>query len=95
MIHREDTPQSDILIYRAEDGRTKISVRMEGETAWLSQSAIASLFETTKPNISMHIRNILIEGELDKDSVVKEYLTTAADDKNYRAQRRQDIRMRD
>jgi len=84
MIHREETPQSDILIYRAEDGRTKISVRMEGETVWLSQIALTALFETTKQNISLHIRNIFQEMELDEDSVVKEYLTTAADGKNYR-----------
>ncbi|HDP33800.1 MAG TPA: cell filamentation protein Fic, partial [Candidatus Hydrogenedentes bacterium] len=78
------TPQSDILIYRTEDGRMKISVRLEEETVWLSQIALANLFETTKQDISLHIRNILEEGELSANSVVKEYLTTAVDGKQYR-----------
>ena len=58
-------------------------VRFEGDTAWLSQSQIAKLFQTTKQNISLHIRNIFGEGELVADSAVKDYLTTAADGKEY------------
>ena len=77
-------PQSDILIYQTEDGRTRIDVRLEDETVWLSQAALAELYQTTKQNISLHIRNILQEGELDDGPVVKEYLTTAADAKSYR-----------
>ena len=76
--------QSDILIYQAEDGRTRIDVRLEDETVWLSQAAMTVLYQTTKQNISLHIRNILQEGELDEGPVVKEYLTTAADGKSYR-----------
>ena len=76
--------QSDILIYRTSDGNIKISVRLDKETVWLSQLSLAELFETTKQNISLHIRNIMKEGELDERSVVKEYLTTAADGKGYR-----------
>lgn len=75
--------QSDILIYQTEDGRTRIDVRLENETVWLSQAAMAELFQTTKQNISLHIRNILQEGELDEGEVVKKYLTTAADAKSY------------
>ncbi|NLV46603.1 MAG: virulence RhuM family protein [Candidatus Hydrogenedentes bacterium] len=75
---------ADILIYQAEDGRTKVSVRLEDESAWLPQTALADLFETSKQNISLHIRNILEEGELEEISVVKEYLTTAVDGKRYR-----------
>ena len=73
-----------ILIYQTEAGQTKIEVRLEGETLWLNQAALARLYQTTKQNISLHIKNIYEEGELDEDSVVKEYLTTAADGKNYK-----------
>ena len=72
---------SDIVIYQAEDGRTKINVRMEDETVWLTQAQMAELFQTTKQNVSLHINNALEEGELTEDSVVKEYLTTAAEGK--------------
>jgi len=73
-----------ILIYQSEGGQTKIEVRLEGETLWLNQAALAKLYQTTKQNISLHIKNIYDEGELDEDSVVKEYLTTAADGKKYK-----------
>jgi len=74
----------EILIYQTEGGRTKIEVHLEGETLWLSQAGLAELYQTTKQNISLHIKNIYEEGELYEDSVVKEYLTTAADGKNYK-----------
>jgi hypothetical protein len=76
-------PSSEILFYQTEDGRNRIEVRLEDNTVWLSQSLMAELFQTTKQNISLHIKNIFEEGELDPDSVVKEYLTTAADRKSY------------
>lgn len=75
--------QSQIIIYKTEDGRTKIDVRFENETVWLTQNALAELFQTTKQNISQHIKNIFAEGELQSNSVVKDFLTTAADGKNY------------
>ena len=71
------------LVYQTEDGQLKIDVRLEGETAWLTQAHMAELFQTTVPNVSMHIRNVFAEGELQADSVIKEFLTTAADGKNY------------
>lgn len=74
---------SEIIIYQTEDGHTKIDVRMEDETVWLTQSQMADLFQTTKQNISLHINNTFKEGELESFSVVKEYLTTAADGKSY------------
>ena len=73
-----------ILIYQTEGGQMKIEVRLEGETLWLNQAGLAELYQTTKQNISLHIQNIYDEGELDENSVVKEYLTTAADGKNYK-----------
>lgn len=75
---------SEIVIYRTENGGTKLDVRLEGETVWLTQASLAEVFQTTKQNISLHIKNIYQEGELHEDSVVKEYLTTAADGKNYK-----------
>jgi len=74
---------SEILLYSTEDGKAKIEVRLENETVWLSQSQMVELFQTTKQNISLHIRNIFNEGELQENSVVKEYLTTASDMKDY------------
>ncbi|MAN52544.1 MULTISPECIES: virulence RhuM family protein [unclassified Marinimicrobium] len=76
--------QGELIIYRTEDGQAEIQLRVEGETAWLTQAEIADLFSTTKQNVSLHVRNILKEGELSEHSVVKENLTTAADGKNYR-----------
>jgi len=70
---------SEILIYQTENQQTKVQVRLENETVWLAQGAMAELFQTTKQNISLHIKNIFAEGELKESSVVKEYLTTATD----------------
>jgi hypothetical protein len=78
------TIQSQMLLYQTEDGRTRIEVRLQEETVWLNQSAMAELFQSTKQNISLHLKNIFNEGELEENRVVKEYLTTAADSKNYR-----------
>ncbi len=75
---------SQILIYQTEGGQTKIEVMLEDETVWLAQKLMAELFQTTIPNVNMHIKNIFEEGELDPDSVIKFFLTTAADGKNYR-----------
>jgi hypothetical protein len=77
-------PQSQFLLYQTSDGHTRLEVRLENETVWLSQNQMAELFQTTKQNVSLHVRNIFKEGELSEDSVVKEYLTTAADGKNYK-----------
>ena len=79
MIMPEKNPkQSEIVLYQTEDGRTQLEVRLENETVWLTQGQMAELFQTTIPNISMHIRNVFSEGELKPDSVVKESLTTGA-----------------
>lgn len=73
----------EIILYTTEDGNLSIQLRTEGGTIWLTQLEISELFQTTKQNISLHIKNIFLEGELD-DSVVKDHLTTAADGKSYR-----------
>lgn len=66
---------SEIIIYQTDDGQTKIDVRMEEETVWLSQAQMAELFQTTKQNVSLHINNAFAEGELEPLATVKEYLT--------------------
>jgi hypothetical protein len=76
--------RSVVILYQTEDGRTRFQVRLQEETAWLSQSQLAELFQTTKQNISLHLKNIFEERELTQNSVIKDYLTTAADGKNYR-----------
>ncbi len=83
---RPQGPVSEILLYQTEDKKTQVEVRLEGETVWLNQNQMADLFQTTKQNVSLHIRNVFEEGELREDSVVKEYLTTAADGKRYSTQ---------
>ncbi|MHB1308650.1 MAG: virulence RhuM family protein [Limisphaerales bacterium] len=77
---------NELVLYTSEDGRTRLDLRIEGRTVWLSQLEIAELFQTTKQNVSLHARNILQDGELSQDSVVKESLTPAADGKRYRTQ---------
>jgi hypothetical protein len=74
---------TEIIMYRSEDGTIKIDVRMEEETVWLSQAQMVELFQSSKANISEHIKNIFAEGELNEDSVVRNFRTTAADGKNY------------
>ena len=68
-------PGGQFLVYQAEDGKLKIDVRLEGETAWLTQAHMAELFQTTVPNVSMHLRNVYAEGELQTATTVKEFLT--------------------
>ena len=75
---------SQIVIYQTENGITKLEVRLENETVWLSQKLMAELFQTTIANINIHLKNIFEEGELNSTSVIKEYLITAADGKNYK-----------
>jgi hypothetical protein len=72
---KKDRQKSQIIIYKTEDGQTKIDVRFEGETVWLTQNALAELFQTTKQNISLHINNIFEEAELERGATVKYFLT--------------------
>lgn len=72
---------SQLLLYQTEDGRTKIDVRLEEDTVWLSQVQMAELFTSTKQNVSLHIKNIFEEGELNEKSTVKDYLTVQTEGK--------------
>ncbi len=76
-----DNSKGDIIIYQTEDGLTKIDVRVENETVWLSQQQMAELFDTTKQNISLHIKKNFYEEELDEASTVKEFLTVQKEGK--------------
>jgi hypothetical protein len=71
----EPVTRSQILFYQSEDGTSRIEVRLDEGTVWLSQNLIAELYQITKQNVSFHIRNILEEGELDQAATVKQYLT--------------------
>jgi hypothetical protein len=77
---------SDLILYTSEDGKTRLDLRVDGASIWLSQLEIAELFQTTKQNVSLHAQNIFKDKELTKSAVVKESLTTAADGKAYRTQ---------
>ena len=76
--------KNDMLIYISKDGKIKVDVNLENESIWMSQDMMAKLYDTKKQNISYHLNNIFKERELYKNSVVKEFLTTANDNKNYK-----------
>ena len=75
---------NQIIIYQAPDGKTSIEVKLEQDTVWLNQIQMVELFQQTKQNISLHVKNIFKEHELPEISVVKDSLTTAADGKKYK-----------
>ena len=75
--------KGEIVLYQPDDN-VRLEVRLQDDTVWLTQLQMAELFKSTKQNISLHVNNIFREGELAKNSVVKECLTTASDGKNYR-----------
>lgn len=78
-----EAPQGEFILFRSEDGQTRVECRFESDTLWLSQSSICELYGKAKSTISEHIRNIFTEGELVEDSVVRFYRTTADDAKQY------------
>lgn len=75
--------RGEVVIYQTEDGLTNIEVKIEDETVWLSQAQLVELFQTSKSNISEHIKHIYEEGELEENSVVRKFRTTALDGKSY------------
>jgi len=79
----KDNQKSQIIIYNAEDGQTKIEVRLENETVWLSQRQMAELFDKDVRTINEHIKNVFLEGELAESSVIRKFRITASDGKNY------------
>ena len=75
--------RGEILLYSDENGKEFVNVIFKDETFWLTQKAMAELFDCTTDNISLHLKNIFTDGELDKDSVTEKFSVTAADGKNY------------
>ncbi len=75
---------AEFLIFTSQSGENSIEVKVFEESVWLTQAMIAQLFDTTKQNVSLHIKNIFESAELEEDSVVKDFLTTAQDGKNYK-----------
>ncbi|WP_373755600.1 virulence RhuM family protein [Neisseria sp.] len=74
---------SDLIIYNSDDGKVQVALLVADNEAWLNQSQLAELFDTSVQNIALHIKNIFSDNELDADSVIKDYLITAQDGKNY------------
>ena len=75
---------NEIVLFESKDKKVSLTVPVQGDTVWLTQAQMAELFETTKQNISLHANNCFKEGELDKEAVVKDFLTTASDGKKYK-----------
>lgn len=82
-MDNELNEQNNFIIYTSENGKTKVNVKINNETVWLSLDQIAELFQRDKSTISRHIKNIFEEGELQRNSVVANYATTATDGKIY------------
>ena len=75
--------KNGIIIYNTEDGKVSVALYAKDGSVWMNQKQLAELFDTSVPNVNMHIANILKDGELDENSVIKDYLITAADGKQY------------
>ena len=83
-MDNELNEQNNFIMYTTDDGQVDIEVRLEEENVWLTQKSMAELFETTRNNITMHIKNIFEDGELQEKTVSKDSLLTAKDRKNYK-----------
>ena len=75
--------RGEIVVYQAADGMTRVDVRFEGDTVWLTQMQLVDLYHSSKANISEHIKHIFEDSELERDRVVRKFRTTATDGKNY------------
>ena len=74
---------NDLITYNTDDGKSHVALLVVGNGAWLTQNQLSELFDTSVQNIVSHIKNILEDNELDKNSVIKDYLITAQDGKQY------------
>ena len=82
-MHLKDYNNSEILIYQLENGMTRIDVKIVDETVWLTQAQLCELYQTSKSNVSEHIKHIFEEGELEQESVIRKFRTTGTDGKSY------------
>ena len=78
---RKISDEPNMIIYNSPDGKTSVALYAKDGNVWMNQNQLSELFATSIPNVSMHRSNILNEGELEKDSVIKDFLTTATDGK--------------
>lgn len=74
MAKKSSKPGGEVILFQTEDAQTRLQVRLDGQTAWLTQAQMAELFQTTVPNINLHLRNIYEDGELSEPATIKEYL---------------------
>ena len=79
----EEITQGELLLYQDENGSTQIEVRLENENVWLTQAQLVTLYQSSKANVSEHIKHIFEEGELEETAVVRKFRTTATDGKSY------------
>jgi hypothetical protein len=79
-------PGGDVILYQTEDGRTRLQVRLQDETVWLTQKLMSELFQKDVRTINEHIQNMFAEGELSPESVIRKFRITAADGKSYETQ---------
>lgn len=73
----------NVILFKTDDGQIKLDVKLDSETVWLTQAQMVELYQSSKANVSEHIKHIFAEGELSKNSVVRKFRTTAADGKSY------------
>ncbi len=83
LIYELMDQNNEIIIYQSEDGETRVDVKFTGDDVWLSQQQLCELYNTSKANVSEHIKHIFEDGELDEESVVRKFRTTASDGKSY------------
>jgi len=79
----KEEQNGEMIIYQTDEGTTKVEVRFQNDNVWLTQAQLVELYQSSKSNISEHIKHIFEEGELSEDSVVRKFRTTATDSKNY------------
>ena len=79
----KEISQGEMLLYQDENGSTQIEVRLENENVWLTQAQLVTLYQSSKANVSEHIKHIFEEGELEETAVVRKFRTTATDGKSY------------
>ena len=84
--HLPQSPTGEFIMFASDDGSVRVECRFESDTLWLSQATICELYGKAKATISEHIKNIFEDGELEENSVVRFYRTTASDGKNYQVQ---------
>ena len=72
--HEMESPKGELIVYQTENGRVKLDVRLQDETVWLARAHMAELFQVKPQNITMHLKNIYAEGELQKEATCKEFL---------------------